>query len=143
MILSTGMCTLDEIDRTNNVLKNKHIEYAFLNCVSEYPPVYSDINIDVLTILKHRYPDVVIGHSDHTPDLYTSFAAVTIGAKIIEKHVTLDKTQEGPDQSVSMSFFSKSRHATASRSFCPGAPQVRTKSRLRPNSFRRLCPGRN
>ena len=51
-----------------------------------------------------RYPEAVIGHSDHTPDIYSSFAAVTLGAKIIEKHVILDKKQPGPDQSVSIDF---------------------------------------
>ena len=50
------------------------------------------------------HPKAIIGHSDHTPDIYTSFAAVTLGAKFIEKHVILDKTQSGPDQSVSISF---------------------------------------
>ena len=103
MILSTGMSDYSEIDRTYKTLENK-VNLALLNCVSEYPPVYEDINLLVIEDMIKRYPNVVIGHSDHTPDLYSSFAAVTLGAKIIEKHVILDKNQPGPDQSVSIDF---------------------------------------
>lgn len=102
MLLSTGMSTLEEIDETVEVLTAEKIELALLNCISEYPPVYQDINLGVILAMQQRYPGVVIGHSDHTPDLYTSFAAVALGAAIIEKHVIIDKLQPGPDQSVSI-----------------------------------------
>ncbi len=104
MIISSGMCTLDELDRTYNALKDIGIPLAFTNCLSEYPPVYEDVNLGVIQEMKKRYPDVVIGHSDHTPDLYTSYAAVVMGASIIEKHVILNKMTPGPDQSVSIDF---------------------------------------
>lgn len=104
MIISSGMCTLDELDRTYNALKDIGIPLAFTNCLSEYPPVYEDVNLGVIQEMKKRYPDVVIGHSDHTPDLYTSYAAVAMGASIIEKHVILNKMTPGPDQSVSIDF---------------------------------------
>ncbi len=104
MILSTGMSTLDEIDETYNALKDRCVSLAFMNCVSEYPPVYEDINLNVINIMKERYSEATIGHSDHTPDLYTCFAAVALGAKLIEKHVILDKKTPGPDQSVSIDF---------------------------------------
>src|SRR5690606_3337651 len=54
-----------------------------------------------INILKQRY-DIPIGHSDHTPDIYTCFGAVAVGAKLIEKHLILDRKQPGPDQSVSI-----------------------------------------
>ena len=104
MIISSGMCTLEELDRTYNALKDVGIPLAFTNCLSEYPPVYEDVNLGVIKEMKKRYPDVVIGHSDHTPDLYTSYAAVAMGASIIEKHVILNKMTPGPDQSVSIDF---------------------------------------
>ncbi len=104
MIISSGMCTLDELDRTYNALKGTGVPLAFTNCLSEYPPVYEDVNLGVIKMMRDRYPDVVIGHSDHTPDLYTCFAAVAFGAGIIEKHVILNKTVPGPDQSVSVDF---------------------------------------
>ena len=104
LIISTGMSTYEEIDRTYEALLPSVSALALLNCVSEYPPEYEDLNIDVLSEMITRYPNAVIGHSDHTPDIYTCFAAVTLGASIIEKHVILDKKQKGPDQSVSIDF---------------------------------------
>lgn len=102
MILSTGMATLEEINETVVALQEEGTSPALLNCVSEYPPNYEDLNLRVIEILRDRYPQLVIGHSDHTPDLFTAFAAVALGACIIEKHVILNKLQPGPDQSVSI-----------------------------------------
>jgi N-acetylneuraminate synthase len=104
MIVSTGMATFDEIDRTYRALLSAGVPLALLNCISEYPPVYDDINLRVIGTMKERYDGAVIGHSDHAPDNYTTFAAVTLGAHIVEKHVILDKRQTGPDQSVSIDF---------------------------------------
>lgn len=103
MIVSTGMSTFEEIDRTYQALKDK-TDLSFTYCISEYPPVYEDMNLGNIPIMTERYPQAQIGHSDHTPDLYTSFAAVTLGARIVEKHVILDKRMPGPDQSVSIDF---------------------------------------
>lgn len=104
LMVSTGMSTFDEIDRTYRALVQRDTELALLDCVSEYPPEYGDLNIDVITAMQARFSKAVIGHSDHTPDNFTCFAAVTLGAAIIEKHVILDKHQKGPDQSVSIDF---------------------------------------
>jgi len=104
MIISTGMADFEEIDRTYEALLSQGVPLALLNCVSEYPPVYEDINLGVLDMMKKRYQHAVIGHSDHTPDLFTCFAAVALDACVIEKHVILDKGKPGPDQSVSIDF---------------------------------------
>ncbi len=104
MIVSTGMCTFEEIDETYEALTKVGTSLALTYCISEYPPAYEDMNLGVIQVMKNRYPKAVIGHSDHTPDLFTCFAAVTMGARIIEKHVILDKRQPGPDQSVSIDF---------------------------------------
>ena len=104
MIISTGMATLDEIRRTYDALMRCGTSLALLNCVSEYPPVYEDINLGVINAMRDQFPLAVIGHSDHTPDLFTCFAAIALGAAIIEKHVILDKRTPGPDQSVSIDF---------------------------------------
>jgi N-acetylneuraminate synthase len=103
MIISTGMSTFEEIDLTFNSITKINNKLILFNTVSEYPPKYEDMNLRVINEMIDRY-NVVIGHSDHTPDNYTSFAAVALGAKLIEKHVTLDKKFEGPDQSVSIDF---------------------------------------
>ncbi len=104
MIVSTGMCTLDEIRRTYDALTEEKAEFAFTNCLSEYPPKYEDVNLGVIARMKEAFPQAVIGHSDHTPDLYTCYAAAALGAAIIEKHVILSKQTPGPDQTVSIDF---------------------------------------
>ena len=105
MIISTGMSSLNEIKRTYDAMTSTGIEFALTNCLSEYPPKYEDVNLNVIGIMKQKFPKAVIGHSDHTPDLYTCYAAVALGAKIIEKHVILNKLTPGPDQSVSIDFY--------------------------------------
>lgn len=102
MIVSTGMATFEEIDRTYQALAG--VPLVLMNCISEYPPAYEDINLGVIGQMIERYDKAVIGHSDHTPDLYTCFAAVALGARVVEKHVILDKRTPGPDQSVSIDF---------------------------------------
>ncbi len=104
MIISTGMSTIAEMTETYMALQKYDIPLAFMNCTSEYPPQYEDVNLGVIPFMQETFPKALIGHSDHTPDLYTSFAAVTMGAKIIEKHVILSKQTPGPDQSVSIDF---------------------------------------
>ena len=79
MILSTGMAEWGEIDETVNTLRPLNEQIILMNCVSEYPARYSDINLGVIRELQERY-DLTIGHSDHTPDIYTSIAAVAMSA---------------------------------------------------------------
>lgn len=104
MIVSTGMSTFDEIKRTYDALVETGISFAFTNCLSEYPPKYEDVNLHVIGRMKEAFPKAIIGHSDHTPDLYTCYAAAALGAAIIEKHVILSKQTPGPDQTVSIDF---------------------------------------
>lgn len=104
MIISTGMSTMEEIARTYHALEETGVPFAFTNCLSEYPPKYEDVNLNVIGKMKEAFPKAVIGHSDHTPDLYTCYAAVALGANIIEKHVILSKQTPGPDQTVSIDF---------------------------------------
>lgn len=104
MILSTGMAEWSEIDETVQTLRPINPEIVLMNCVSEYPANHADVNLNVIGELERRY-DVIVGHSDHTPDIYTSVAAVAVGAKLIEKHFILDRCQPGPDRSVSIEPF--------------------------------------
>ena len=104
MIVSTGMSTYNEIERTYNILIKNNVSLALTNCVSEYPPKYEDVNFGVISQLKKRFDKAIIGHSDHTPDIYTCIASVVHKPAIIEKHVILDKRTPGPDQSVSIDF---------------------------------------
>ena len=104
MIVSTGMSTFEEIDETYEALIDVGVNLALLNCVSEYPPVYEDINLGVIKLMQERYKMAIIGQSDHTPTNYTCFSAVTLGARIVEKHVIISRLTPGPDQSVSLEF---------------------------------------
>jgi N,N'-diacetyllegionaminate synthase len=102
MMLSTGMATLEEIDATVDAMRGTGAAFALMNCVSEYPAAYEDVNLGVIAVLRDRYPDLVVGHSDHTPDLVTSFAAIALGARVLEKHLILDRQQRCPDRAVSI-----------------------------------------
>jgi len=101
IIISTGMSVTEEIEETLNVIRPINDKIAILNCTSEYPPNYEDINVNLIPKFRD-YFNIITGHSDHTPDNYTCFAAVTAGAKIIEKHIILNKLIPGPDQNVSI-----------------------------------------
>jgi N-acetylneuraminate synthase len=101
LLVSTGMTTLDEVDATVDVLRDTGAEFGIFHCTSEYPPVYEDVNLGLIPVYKERY-GVVVGHSDHSPNIYTSLGAVAYGANLIEKHFSLDKTQPGADHAVSI-----------------------------------------
>jgi pseudaminic acid synthase len=97
VIVSTGNSGLEDIERAVNCLeKNGCDEYALLHCVSQYPAKHDDINLRCLDTLRKAF-DCVVGFSDHTTDYISSALAIGLGASIIEKHITLDKTYYGPD----------------------------------------------
>ena len=104
MILSTGMSEVAEIEETLQAVLPINQQIILMNCTSEYPPKYSDINLGVIQQLQEKF-GLIVGHSDHSPDIYTSFGAVAKGAKLLEKHIILDRRQPGPDQSVSIEPF--------------------------------------
>jgi N-acetylneuraminate synthase len=101
MILSTGMCEVHEIEETVETLRPINGQLVLMNCTSEYPAAHADVNLGFIRELERR-TGLVVGHSDHTPDIHTCFGAVAMGAKLIEKHFILDRRQPGPDQSVSI-----------------------------------------
>ena len=123
VILSTGMSSLKEIEKALNILlagymhkrkkvslsnnyikknflkKNKNIlkkKVTLLHCISNYPTEIKDINLNIIKTLKEKF-DLPIGLSDHTISVLTPAVAVALGAKIIEKHITLNKKMFGPD----------------------------------------------
>jgi N-acetylneuraminate synthase len=104
MIISTGMSTIEEIDLTYEIIKNHSPGFVMMNCTSAYPPNYSDIHISFTKDMVNRYPKAIIGFSDHSPGLEVVLAAFVLGAKVIEKHITLSHELSGPDQSVSIDF---------------------------------------
>lgn len=102
IVLSTGMSPLAEVEAAvDAILSAGNQDLALLHCVSLYPPEPEEVNLLSIPTLKRKFPDLVIGFSDHTIGTWASTAAVALGAEIVEKHFTLDKTMAGPDQAVS------------------------------------------
>lgn len=100
IIISTGMSTIDEIDAAVQLFKEDFL--SILHCTSAYPCENSELNLNMIHTLKKRYPKYVIGYSGHETGLQATIAAVAMGAKIVERHITLDRTMWGSDQSASL-----------------------------------------
>lgn len=104
VIMSTGMADLDEIECSINVLTRQGLKkenLTILHCTSQYPAEIKDINLRSIISMKEKF-GINIGYSDHTLGSEASIAAVSLGATIIEKHITLDQTMPGPDHKASM-----------------------------------------
>lgn len=104
VIMSTGMSTLGDIEDALNVLVSNGLndsQISLLHCNTEYPTPYEDVNLNAMLTLKQCF-GLRVGYSDHTKGIEVPIAAVAMGAEIIEKHFTLDKTLPGPDHRASL-----------------------------------------
>ena len=104
VIISTGMSNLREIKNAIKILKTHHLkdkDIAILHCTTSYPTLYKDVNILEISSLKKRFKNL-IGYSDHSLANEAAIAAVTLGARVIEKHITLNKNFSGPDHKASL-----------------------------------------
>ncbi len=102
VILSTGMCEISEVEDVVKVLKeNGAGEIVLLHCTTEYPAPIEDVNLRAMQTLA-EYFGTKVGYSDHTEGIEVPVAAVAMGAAVIEKHFTLDRTMEGPDHKASL-----------------------------------------
>ena len=104
VILSTGMATMDDIKNALNIFLEvgiKKTEITILHCNTEYPTPMKDVNLIAMLHIQKEF-GTAIGYSDHTLGIEVPIAAVSLGAKIIEKHFTLDKTMPGPDHPASL-----------------------------------------
>jgi sialic acid synthase SpsE/spore coat polysaccharide biosynthesis protein SpsF (cytidylyltransferase family) len=97
VIISTGMASIEDIDYALQALQLPKDHLIIMQCTSEYPCALENVNLKVMETLKEKYK-VNIGLSDHTSGVIVSAAASAIGATVIEKHVTLDRTMKGTDQ---------------------------------------------
>jgi len=102
IILSTGMAGKKELDDALHIITKKHSDISILHCVSQYPTQPQNVNLNTIKYLKDNYSDYKIGYSDHTIGISTPVAAVSMGAEIIEKHITLDRRMKGTDQAGSL-----------------------------------------
>ena len=97
VIISTGMADLDDIDTAISVLKLPKDKLIIMQCTSQYPCALENVNLKAMDTLKNKF-GYVTGFSDHTSGVVISTAASVMGAAIIEKHITLDRTMKGTDQ---------------------------------------------
>ena len=104
IILSTGMSELVEIRNAINVLEKfgtDKKDLTILHCTTEYPAPFIDINLNAMKTISKTF-DIDIGYSDHSKGIEVPIAAVALGAKVIEKHITLDNNMKGPDHKASI-----------------------------------------
>ena len=102
LIISTGGGTQEDIDRVVGSLEQKKAQYSILQCTAGYPPAWNELNLGVITTLRNKYPNPVIGFSSHDNGIAMSVAAYALGARIVEKHFTLNRTFKGTDHAFSL-----------------------------------------
>ena len=102
IILSSGMCSFEELDAAVTFLRPFGNALSILQCTTSYPTPAERIGLNVISELKARYPNISIGLSEHTGKIATGIAAVTLGAEILEFHVVFDRRMFGPDASSSL-----------------------------------------
>lgn len=105
LILSTGMADLGEIEDALDVLIESGTsleKITVLHCNTEYPTPFEDVNLKAIVTIGTAFPGIQVGYSDHTPGIEVPIAAVALGATVIEKHFTLDRTMKGPDHRASL-----------------------------------------
>lgn len=102
IILSTGMCNVQEIEDALELFKDYSTsDITLLHCNTEYPTPFQDVNLKAMKSMADKFK-VRVGYSDHTKGIEVPIAAVALGAKVIEKHFTLDKNMQGPDHKASL-----------------------------------------
>ena len=102
VILSTGMCQMKEIQDAKRILQeNGAKEITILHCNTQYPTPMEDVNLKAMLTIKKEL-NVPVGYSDHTQGIEVSIAAAALGAVVIEKHFTLDRSMDGPDHKASI-----------------------------------------
>ena len=102
ILLSTGMADLIEIADAVDILKSANVDFCLMHCVSWYPCEFDICNLNVINTLKKRF-NCIVGFSDHSLGVLLPPVAVAMGARVIEKHFTLDTTAFGPDHKASLS----------------------------------------
>lgn len=103
VLIATGASTLAEVDRALRTLRQAGCEdLCVMQCITNYPSSFENANVRVLETYAEAFPDVLLGYSDHTPGDVVPLAAVALGARVIEKHFTPDRSREGPDHPHSM-----------------------------------------
>jgi len=99
--ISTGMCTMKDIEKCVSIFKKHKCKFSLLHCVSNYPCEEKDLNLSMIQVLKKKF-NCKVGYSGHENSVSPSIIAYMLGAEIIERHITLDRASWGTDQSASL-----------------------------------------
>jgi N-acetylneuraminate synthase/sialic acid synthase len=102
MIVSTGGATLEDVDRAVEAISPLNNQLCLLQCTAVYPAAAEELELRVITTLRERYPELVVGLSDHQDGIAMSLVAYMLGARVMEKHFTLSHTLKGTDHAFSL-----------------------------------------
>src|SRR5919109_570833 len=102
MLLSTGGATMGDVERAVDAIRPINEQLCVLQCTAAYPAAVEDLNLNVITTMRQRFPDLVIGLSDHQNGIAMAVVAYMLGARVIEKHFTLDHALKGRDHAFSL-----------------------------------------
>lgn len=102
LILSSGGGTLEDVDRAVNALREVDAEYCIMQCTAGYPPAWEELNISVISTFRERYEEAVVGFSSHDNGIAMAVAAHVLGARVVEKHFTLNRAMKGTDHAFSL-----------------------------------------
>ncbi len=99
--ISTGLSTIQDIEKAVNIFKDNNCPFELMHCVSTYPMKYKDANLRTILTLKNKF-NCNVGYSGHETDLAISYAAAALGITSLERHITLDRSMYGSDQAASL-----------------------------------------
>jgi sialic acid synthase len=102
MLVSTGGATMEDVDRAVETIRPLNEQICLLQCTASYPTETEDLNLRVITALRERYPNYVVGLSDHQNGISMALVAYMLGARVIEKHLTLNHAWKGTDHAFSL-----------------------------------------
>lgn len=102
LILSTGMSNFEMVQEAYNLVYKYNQQIVLMQCTSSYPTPFTELNLNVISTYIREFPNAIIGYSGHEKGIAVSIAAVTLGAKVIEKHFTLDRCMKGGDHAASL-----------------------------------------
>lgn len=102
LFISTGGGTIEDVDRAVAALEGTGVQYGILQCTAGYPPAWEELNLRVISEFRNRYSSPVIGFSSHDSGIAMASAAYALGARVVEKHFTLNRTLKGTDHAFSL-----------------------------------------
>jgi N-acetylneuraminate synthase/sialic acid synthase len=102
MFVSTGASSLDDVRRAYDAVRPLNDQIAILQCTAEYPSDHRDMNLNVVKTYLQEFPDTIVGLSDHDNGIAMALVAYVLGARVIEKHFTLNRAWKGTDHAFSL-----------------------------------------